>query len=311
MKRKGYYPFCIQVELVQGCNKDCEFCGTRGIEKKIHTAKLETIYKIAELLSNYEFDGRILLAGHGEPTLHPELRSCINILRKRLPKAHITMFTNGYGVLKRPQLLHEVFSSGLDAVMFDEYEHNRIRNAVLSLDGIDRYCVEDLMTGVQIFDRKQKRKRVLIAPPIGEDAKAMNRKLCNHCGAGMPKEDEPQKKVCSIIFRDFFIRYDGWVAICCNDFRGEYPVVNIMSCRKFEDAYFHPRLESARRRIMKKDRAFYPCSVCDVTPLRAGLLPDKMGKMKLPDPSAEDYRITEEKHEPLAKIRRREWEKQK
>lgn len=305
---KEYYPFCIQIELVQGCNRECDFCGTRGIERKFHYVEPETIRHSAMLLSESGFAGRILLAGHGEPTLHPQLPKIVNVLRKLLPKVHITMFTNGYGILKKPELLHQYFASGGDAVMFDEYSDNRIYNAVKALPGIEHYKVERLENGVQLFDRKEKRKRVIIAPPIDVNSKAMNRKLCNHCGAGMPPTTEPTQMVCSIVFRDFFIRWDGNIAICCNDFRGEYPVTNILDCETFEQAYYHPRLESARRRLMHKDRAFGPCSKCNVVPLRPGLLPDKAGKIKMPTPTLEDYRITEMKKEALAVIRKREWE---
>lgn len=305
---REYYPFCVQIELVQGCNRECDFCGTKGIERKFHYTAPETIMHIASLLKNANFNGRILLAGHGEPTLHPQLPMLVNILHKVLPKAHITMFTNGYGVFRNPELLHKYFSSGGDAVMFDEYSDNRIYSAVKGLPGIERYKVELLRDGVQLFDRKEKRKRVIIAPPIDLNSKAMNRKLCNHCGAGMPPTKQPTEKVCSIIFRDFFIRWDGNIAICCNDFRGEYPVTNIFECETFEQAYYHPRLESARKRLMKKDRAFGPCRKCNVVPLRPGLLPDKAGKMIMPEPTEEDYKITEMKMEPLAVIRKREWE---
>lgn len=304
---KEYYPFCVQIELVQGCNRNCEFCGTRGIEKRFHYADTATIQHSAELLNKFGFKGRILLAGHGEPTLHPRLPEIVQILRDCVTKAHITMFTNGAGILHNPVTLDRFFESGGNAVMFDEYSDNRIDDAIRNLPQIKHYTVEHLRDGTPLFDRT-KDKRVLIAPPIDVNNKAINRKLCNHCGAGMPPTKEPLYKVCSIIFRDFFVRWDGNIAICCNDFRGEYPVTNILDCKTFEQAYYHPRLEAARRRLMQKDRHFGPCQKCDVVPLRPGLLPDKAGKTQMPLPTEEDFEITETKREPLAVIRKREWE---
>ena len=125
----------------------------------------------------------------------------------------------------------------------------------------------------------------------------------------MPPIKTPLSRKCSIIFRDFFIRYDGNIAICCNDFRGEYYVCNIKDCCTFEEAYYHPRLEAARRRLMANDRNFYPCSVCNEKPIREGLLPDKSGKCKMPEPTQEDKKLTEMRYPPLSKIRKREWEK--
>lgn len=304
---RPYYPFCVQIELVQGCNRNCEFCGTQGIEKTVHFTTADTISHVARLLKKSGFTGRILLAGHGEPTLHPEAAKLVGIMKAALPKAHISMFTNGYGVLKKPELLHQLFGAGLDAIMFDEYSDNILYRKIRSIEGINRYPIDVLYKGVPLFDRSKK-KRVVIAPPIEEGETKMNRKLCNHCGAGMPPLKRPLAKKCSIIFRDFFIRWDGNVAICCNDFRGEYYVCNINECNVFEEAYFHPRLEAARKRLMQNDRGFYPCSICDVTPLRVGLLPDKKGAYTMPLPTEADIRLTEKKYPPLAVLRKREWE---
>lgn len=117
------------------------------------------------------------------------------------------------------------------------------------------------------------------------------------------------KSKCSIIFRDFFIRWDGNIAICCNDFRGEYSVTNIRHCARLEEAYFHKRLESARKFLIRGDRAaVYPCSVCNVRAIRPGLLPDSAGKVKLGLPTGDDKMIVKLRKEPLAIIEKRKWE---
>ena len=307
--RKSYYPFCVQIEMVQGCNRDCSFCGTAGMEKKVYQMDERMLMHTAELLRNFKFDGRILLAGHGEPTIHGNLGKMVMILRRYLPKSHITLFTNGYGIFKRPQLLHEIFESGANAIMFDEYSDHLIEDDVRNLEGISRYKIERLQAGVPMFD-KSKKRRVLIAPAIdaGDDSLASH-KLCNHCGAGMPPLEKPMERRCTIIFRDFLIRYDGNIAICCNDFRGEYYVCNINDCMTFEEAYYHPRLEAARRRLMNNDRNFFPCNVCNEKPIREGLLPDKQGKCKMAPPSQRDIELTNKRYPALSGIRKREWEK--
>lgn len=305
---KQYYPFCVQIELVQGCNRECYFCGTNGIEKKLHYMNIDTICHIAELLKRCKYKGRILFAGHGEPSLHKQMPLFVGVLHDFIPDAHITMFTNGYGFLKDKDLLKEYFQSGGNAIMFDEYSDNRIKGMIFELPNINDYKVDMLENGTPLFDRKEKRKRVIISKPIEAEGKAINRKLCNHCGAGMPPLSKPLKKKCSIIFRDFFIRWDGNIAICCNDFRGEYPVTNIMKCNTFEEAYYHQRLESARKRLMQNDRGFHPCNICNVVPLRVGLLPDKAGKMNMPLPTEMDYKVTSERMQALAIKRKRDWD---
>ena len=124
--KRPYYPFCVQIEFEQGCNRDCKFCGTAGMEKKFYFADETTILHTAELLKGFGYKGRILLAGHGEPTLHPNIAKLVGIIRGELPKAHISLFTNGAGIFKNPMLIHQIFSAGADAVMFDEYSDSRI-----------------------------------------------------------------------------------------------------------------------------------------------------------------------------------------
>lgn len=303
--RKAYYPFCVQIELVQGCNRRCSFCGTNGIERGFHFMEAETIAHISKLLNRFDFTGRILLAGHGEPTLHPHIDVCVRALRQKLPECQISIFTNGIGILKNPRLMNKIFAAGANAIMFDEYKDNRIAEDVQKIPLAREIGVERLVPGVPMFAKAK--RRILIAPPVDENATASH-KLCNHCGAGMPKIKKPLEKPCSIIFRDFFIRWDGGVAICCNDFRGEYPVTNIMDCSTFEEAYYHPRLEAARRILMQGERSFYPCNICNELPTRQGLLPDKAGKHRMPPPTAKDFTIARERKEPLAAIRKREWE---
>lgn len=269
---------------------------------------IDTICHIAELLRDCNYRGRLLLAGHGEPSLHKQMPLFVGVLHDFIPKAHITMFTNGYGFLKEKSLLKEYFQSGGDAIMFDEYSDNRIKEMIFALPDINRYKVDLLDKGVPLFNRQEKRKRVIISSPIEAEGKAVNRKLCNHCGAGMPPLKEPLQKKCSIIFRDFFIRWDGNVAICCNDFRGEYPVTNMKDCATFEEAYYHPRLEAARKRLMQNDRGFHPCNICNVVPLRVGLLPDKAGKTTMPLPNDDDYKLTNHRMQALAIKRNREWD---
>lgn len=305
-----YKPNIIQIECVQGCNRHCTFCGTAGIERKLHFVGPETIKHTCKLIREAGLTSRILLAGHGEPTLHPHIVKIIQIIRKELPENTIHLFTNGLRIQQHPEMVVNLFTSGLNDLVFDEYSDSRI-GAFVRTDSIcDRYTIVEQQEGVPLFANKNSQEqRICIVPPIDEEENTINRKIENHCGAGGKKLEKPYQQLCSTIFRDIFIRYDGNIAICCNDFRGEYYVTNIHKCKKFEEAWLHERLESARKFIMSKDRsAVYPCSICNTKPIRAGLLPDARGQLTLPKPTDLDRLIVSKKYPPLATIRKREWE---
>lgn len=311
MKSKAwkYKPNTIQIETVQGCNRRCEFCGTAGIERGFHMAELNTIYHTLELIKAAELGCRIMFACHGEPMLHPEIVKIVRMARTLLPKNMIHLFTNGNIIEKRPGLVDELFAAGLNDLIFDEYADSPVGTFVRESPICAKYPIVELRPGTPLFaEKKPKQRRICITPPIDLDGRNASRKLCNHCGAGRPPLKTPYQKTCSIVFRDFLIRWDGNIAICCNDFRGEYPVTNIKQCHNLEEAYFHPRMEAARKLLMQGERCFEPCSKCDVKPIRPGLLPDARGQLKLPPATDADRLIARTKREPLAKIVKRPWE---
>lgn len=305
-----YKPNIIQIETVQGCNRRCIFCGTMGMEKAFYFAKKSTIVHTCKLIRNAGLNSRILLAGHGEPTLHPHIVEIVRTIRNILPKNMIHLFTNGTVIEKHDSIVLALFEAGLNDLVFDEYSDHRVGNFVRNSPVCKMFPIVEQKAGVPLFAGKNhKAKRICITPPIDGDGNTMSRKLGNHCGAGMKPTPKPLNKICSVIFRDFQIRQDGSVAICCNDFRGEYYVTNILECKTLREAYFHERLESARKFLMKGNRAsIYPCSVCNVLPIRPGLLPDCAGKVKIAPPTTKDVQIVKMKHEPLAKIEKRPWE---
>lgn len=308
-KEWPYKPNMVQIETVQGCNRRCEFCGTMGIERKFRYADIETVRHTCRLIREAGLNCRILLAGHGEPTMHPRLPQIIQVIRKTLPGNMIRLFTNGTVIAKRPEMVVELFGAGLNDLVFDEYTDSRIGEFVRSNPICKSFPIFEQGSGTPLFADKKDRQRICIVPPIDGGGNTASRKLNNHCGAGMRQLTEPLRARCAIVFRDFFVRWDGSVAICCNDFRGEYRVTNIMECRTFEEAYMHERLESARRFLMQGDREHvHPCDVCSAKPIRPGLLPDARGQLKMEAPTERDLLIVRQRAKPLAKVVKREWE---
>lgn len=314
-----YKPNTVQVELVQGCNRHCEFCGSNGFERKIHCIEKPVLRRECELIAESGYSPRILLAGHGENTLHPNFYSCIRLMRKLLPTHWIQILTNGYLVRKDLNAITKMFDAGLNDVTLDEYEDSKFDyDEIRAL--LDQYEKDTgnhvdfqvMGKGVPLYAAKQcKKHRLLIVPAIDEKQITVSRKLTNHCGAGMPPRTDYKDRKCTRIFRELSFRWDGWVAMCCQDFRGQYPVINCMdpAVTCFDDIWRHPRYEAARRILYHDHRTFFPCNICDHMPMREGLLPDHLGKDTMEKPTAKDYEIVMEEHEPLTVLRARSWEK--
>ena len=73
--KKQTPPLSIQVELTEGCNLGCSFCGLRGMRKngtkpwKVMDRNTATL--IATGIANEGWNSRIIFSMHGEPTLNP------------------------------------------------------------------------------------------------------------------------------------------------------------------------------------------------------------------------------------------------
>lgn len=310
-----YKPNTVQIELVQGCNRQCAFCGSNGFERKVHCIELDVLRRECKLIQESGYNPRILLAGHGEPTLHPNFYDCIKVMREELPNTWIQIMTNGFSIRKDLNHIVRMFEAGINDVSLDEYKDNLFDEEAIQ-EVLKTYTgatvdLQRMKSGVPLYlPKTSKNRRLLIIPAIDESEINVSRKLTNHCGAALPPNTKLSHTRCSKIFRELSFRWDGWVAICCQDFRGQYPVINCMdeavSC--FDDIWRHPRLESARRILYHDKRVFFPCNICDSPAIRPGLLPDHRAKESMEQPTSEDYAIVNEKHDSLAIIRKREWE---
>lgn len=322
MKNTAFYkPNTVQIELVQGCNRSCKFCGSNGFKHKLNYISKEVLKRQCELIAESGYNPRILLAGHGENTLHPHFYECIKLMRRILPSAWIQILTNGYSIKKDLSSICKMFDAGINDVTLDEYSdstfnHDDIEsllNTYASTSGKD-IRFEVMSKGVPLYAPKQPKKhRLLIIPAIDDEEVSSSRKLTNHCGAGMPPNSRYAGRTCTRIFREMAFRWDGWVAICCQDFRGQFPIVNCMdeSITCFDDIWRHEVFEAARRILYHKKRVFFPCNICNLIPMREGLLPDHLGKENMEKPTKEDYKLvcSISKQEPLTELRARPWEK--
>ena len=85
-------------------------------------------------------------------------------------------------------------------------------------------------------------------------------------------------------------RYNGNVALCCDDFRGQYFIGNIEEYEKIDDLWNNERFQAARVMLYNAKRSFSPCKGCTNVSMRVGLLPDKLGKDTL-EPISEEIEL--------------------
>jgi MoaA/NifB/PqqE/SkfB family radical SAM enzyme len=125
-------PFAVQMELAEGCQLRCTFCGLNGIRGKDNDFKfmtIDTIRSVARQMTEAGWNSRVEFAMHGEPTMHPDYVGMIAAFREEAPKLQLMMTSNGGGLLRKPGIEENVlalFRAGLNVLALDDYEGIRI-----------------------------------------------------------------------------------------------------------------------------------------------------------------------------------------
>jgi radical SAM protein with 4Fe4S-binding SPASM domain len=317
-------PFAVQIEFTEGCNLYCSFCGLQGIrEKKKKDFKFltyGTANRLAQQIRDAEWTSRIEFAMHGEPTMHPNVVDLVKIFNYYLPNNQLMMTSNGGGLLRAPGVvknLTSLFDAGLNIFAFDAYDSVKIKEKVMgSLLHKDVY--ENLNFDIKQYPQDnvsphsrypKKTKMFIKMQDISAAERGTHSILNNHCGAAYPPLSIEAR--CAKPFRELSVRWNGKIAICCNDWRGVYKIGNINKFPIYK-LWNSDEFNSARKFLMLGDRAsINPCKNCDAKSYRVGLLPDKKGKIDLSKPTARDRKIIHEATlgRNYTKTIKRPWEK--
>ena len=283
-------PYAVQVELVQGCNLGCNFCGIHAIGyQKLARGKdmmtKRTASSIANQLSSADWNPRVEFAMHGEPTLHPERAEIVAMFRAALPRAYLMMTSNGGGLLSGDVTnnIDSLFSAGLNTLALDDYESVKIVPKLL-----DRYTgpvpvLHYPDNSAANPHRRHAKTLISVVKDISVSTSGTHSQLNNHAGSAAPLNDKGKGKRCAKPFREMSVRWDGNVAICCNDWPGVYRCGNVVK-DVLLNVWHGEAFTAARQMLLRGRREFAPCKGCDAISYRVGLLPDPKGIESLPSP---------------------------
>jgi len=275
-------PWSIQIELVEGCNRRCWFCGIKAIRKHpmddLRYMDYGIAKHIADGIKHYCPDARIEFAMHGEPTLHPKFDSIVTMFRNCLPKTQFQITTNGQSLITNKHSLNDIFDLGIDIILVDTYypERDGLRELVQSNTTVpvyDFYDNDNCPSPWHNYHRKLGPIVILMDDLGKRDGQKRSRVIMNHAGNAQPPVNRSLDKVCTLPFREMSICYNGDVCICCMDWKHELVCGNVMH-EHVEDVWTGAIFESARRILYSRKRTFIPCNRCNAgSGSRVGLLP--------------------------------------
>lgn len=280
-------PWTYQVELVEGCNRICHFCGINSIRSAPGNYRYmteATLGQVAAQIADYTPDTKVSFAMHGEPLQHPRADAMLALARGLLPRAQFTLVTNGRVMMGRMQArLERVFAVGVDMVMLDTYypERDDLHREVATLQDMTVVHFYDepekmqRLSPYQNHHRKLQRLLIVVDDLAARAGESVQRKIHNHAGGNptAPTVAAPLAKTCTKPFRELTIEWDGTVNLCCEDWLRRYVLGNVHQ-QTIPQMWGGPEIEAARAMLQNKRRDFAGCAVCDADAgMRAGLLP--------------------------------------
>lgn len=339
--RRQEPPLSVSLELSEGCNLRCPFCGIAGIQERqgkgYKFMEPSTMRGVMEQIARLGWNSRIGFAMRGEPTMHPDYVGMVAVVHEHRPRSTKLMLSNGGGLLRKPgptanvRALHD---AGLNILGLDHYQnveyvpkilknmaeyYSEFKNGDVVRDGED-YSFEFF----QYPDDPRGNPHVRVKPGVRRliqirdlsvtektDKKGNHSRLSNHAGAGAPPNRRMDGKRCALPFRQLAIHQDGSVAVCCNDWRGEYYCGNVLT-DGVEAVWQGAAMGAAREALYRGLRGMLkPCDGCDHRSYRVGLLPDLLGKKTLhrPDQQTRDDIIAATERGPRTEPVLRPWEK--
>ena len=244
----GKYPLfdMIEVETVNRCNGDCDFCPVNRHKDPRKTAKMTTALfeSIILQLESLDYSGSLHLYSNNEPLIDERIADFAALARRSLPRARIVFSTNGL------LLTEEKYRSIIDSV---------------DVFTINNYCEDYRLTenNLKIHDLSQtnpdwaKRTEVAIR---------YRKELLNTRGSAAPNRSVALPPVlpvgCTLPTRQIVVRPDGKLSLCCNDTLGTMTMGDLNESSLL-DIWYSPRYDKVRERILDERAFLNVCKHCD------------------------------------------------
>ena len=252
-------PSLVEISESGKCNRSCSFCPKSDpnypdVSEFIDSALIQ---KLTHELGAVNYSGIFLYSGFCEPLLDKNIFELIQISKLNMPDAKIELVSNGDPL--NHQRMRKLFDAGLTTLLISAYDDESqvsFFNNMAKEAGIDK-------------------SKYVIRPRWLSEEESFGITLNNRSGALANAEfvieplKEPLKQKCNYPSYSFFMDYNGDVLICSHDWRKKYIAGNVYK-ESFLDIWAGKRMINARKFLLKANRGFSPCNVCDANGLIMG-----------------------------------------
>lgn len=275
-------PYCIQFDLVRGCNFTCDFCPMDKLPEKKEFMSFDLVKKTAIEISKLP-PTKILFSPRGETFLNKRFGLAIKLIKKYNPKHLYTVITNGSLVTR--ERAQEFFDSGGNLMIVDVYKekfYELYKKRFEGICNITDYYEDKSFNPFHQYHPKTKHICLMKDFGVGKYNEKMTRMILNKGGSltnekwVKPNPNLPYEKKCAYVFRNLFIYQNGNIVACCNDWVEESVFANINDdgFDMYDFWYNNKWLNIFRLLLYNKVRNFAMCKKCDYNGgFRLGFLP--------------------------------------
>ena len=273
------YVRIVEIENHSYCNRTCWFCPNAQIDR--HSGNIlmtDSVYeKILRDLESLDYAQTLVWSRYHEPLAHESIYPRIAQARRRLPKAHLVLVSNG-DYLNR-ESLRRIQDAGADRLMLDLYlADGKERDPSEIRSGLDKFQTR---TGLQLV-------------PLGEyDFRCLGTKvnitmgIPSYTGANMSTRgglveirelsQYQRTAVCFNPLHSVTVDYTGECVLCCqvrsDSQQHREAVIGDLNEPDYNLLDFYRDLAAARRSLLApglKLGVCKTCSISDTGPSRLG-----------------------------------------
>lgn len=265
----------VSIETFSYCNRKCWFCANSFIPRAdlkanqvIDPALFE---KVVQGLGEIDYDKTVNMSGYNEPMADKRILEHISFVRRLVPKARISIFSNGdYLTRAFLEALHEAglnelylsIHTGNNEALHDDKVKKRIAHYQDHL-GLD-VRMSHMEPGKQYKGRIQfKDMFIQLYEPnmktMGSDMGGLIKDVANAYNRTEP---------CFEPTRHFTVEFNGNVVPCCRIRTDADTHKNLALCSMDDvddifQAYMHPTTTEWRKSVSFTGEKTFPCDTCD------------------------------------------------
>lgn len=232
----------LVLELTNKCNLNCKICHARKAEQQGYMP-LELIKRLLDEASSFSYPLKVGLSYRGEPLLHPDIDTILDYARSK-KNLILSLNTNGL-------LLHKHNLEGVTVKLSDHSRDSSKWRPPEDLSQVDEVVIvspyEGLWKRVQYWLKLGKHVSIT---PYGEDLQPEFSIWANY-----------EQQYCFWPFEATHIFYNGNVALCCHDMKGETVVQNIGD-RSLKELWRGEQYKTCRRNALESKVPLLSCRSC-------------------------------------------------